>query len=335
VSDAARTALYRFYDADDCLLYVGITDNPRARFKKHAAEKSWWGKVSTREIEWLSSRHEAEVAELTAIYRERPLHNVQGNFTREIGRRSRSMYLHPMARQHFMDRPFTRHDLAEQLQVSHGVLSNYIPGLVAKGGFREVGKESGTRRTLYVAVEVSDAADASPGKGPLLPLTPDEMAKAVSTRKACPSTFGAALRRHRADRGMSLADVAHLVGFHRGFIHRVETGERSPNQRLAETADIALRANGALVEAFAADEVARQEEADADLREAIAALKATWHTQTAEFAADRLQRAPYLYVEDGGGGADGYQRRSEAQQFARNLMAFAQSVLALSEQLPE
>lgn len=284
VNVTERTALYRFYDVDDCLLYVGITDNPRARFKQHAAHKSWWGKVSMREIEWLDSRHEAEVAELTAIYRERPLHNVHGNFTREVGRRSRSMYLHPMARQHFMDRPFTRHDLAEQLQVSHGVLSNYIPALVAKGGFREVGKEPGTRRTLYVAVEVSTAADASLGKSPLLPLTPSEVAEAVSRGKARPSTFGAELRRHRTDRGMSLADVAHLVGFHRGFIHRIETGERSPNQRLAETADIAFQASGALIEAFAADEVARREEADADLREAIAALKATWHTQAAESA---------------------------------------------------
>jgi hypothetical protein len=53
------------------------------------------------------------------------------------------------------------------------------------------------------------------------------------------------------------------------------------------------------------------------------------------FSSNPRHREPYLYVEDGGGGADGYQRRGEAQQFARNLMAFAGKVLALSEQLPE
>ena len=53
------------------------------------------------------------------------------------------------------------------------------------------------------------------------------------------------------------------------------------------------------------------------------------------FSSNPNRRKPYLYVEDGGGSTDGYQNRSEAQQFARNLMAFAERVLALSEQLPE
>lgn len=53
------------------------------------------------------------------------------------------------------------------------------------------------------------------------------------------------------------------------------------------------------------------------------------------FSPDLEKRKPYLYVEDGGGSSDGYQHRGEAQQFARNLMAFAEKVLALSEKLPE
>lgn len=53
------------------------------------------------------------------------------------------------------------------------------------------------------------------------------------------------------------------------------------------------------------------------------------------FSSNARHREPYLYVEDGACGTDGYQRRGEAQQFARNLMAFAEKVLALSEQLPE
>lgn len=53
------------------------------------------------------------------------------------------------------------------------------------------------------------------------------------------------------------------------------------------------------------------------------------------FSPSPEQRTPYLYVEDGGCATDGYQHRAEAQQFARNLIAFAEKVLALSEHLPE
>lgn len=53
------------------------------------------------------------------------------------------------------------------------------------------------------------------------------------------------------------------------------------------------------------------------------------------FSSTPSRREPYLYVEDGGGSSDSYQRRGEARQFARNLMAFAEQVLAMSEQLPE
>ena len=67
-------------------------------------------------------------------------------------------------------------------------------------------------------------------------------------------TFAATLREHRYAQGMSLADLADKVHFHRGFIHRVETGERAPNRQLAEAADIALQAGGTLVREFEDDE---------------------------------------------------------------------------------
>ncbi|MFJ9012306.1 helix-turn-helix transcriptional regulator [Streptomyces canus] len=86
-------------------------------------------------------------------------------------------------------------------------------------------------------------------------------------------TFASALRERRYARGLSLAGLSELVHFHRGFIHRVETGERAPNRHLAETADIALQAGGALVREFEADESVRQDEAAT--RKALASSLAT------------------------------------------------------------
>jgi DNA-binding transcriptional regulator YhcF (GntR family)/predicted GIY-YIG superfamily endonuclease len=72
-----RTALYRLYDADDRLLYVGITSNPNERFGHHAATKAWWPEVARRDIEWRDTRPEAEAAEIEAIRAEAPLYNGQ------------------------------------------------------------------------------------------------------------------------------------------------------------------------------------------------------------------------------------------------------------------
>jgi len=94
--DDEPTALYRLYDEDGVLLYVGITRNPPARMKAHAAEKSesWWAEVATTEIEWLSSRPEALTAESIAIRDECPEYNISGAI-QQAGRRAR---LYPMRR---------------------------------------------------------------------------------------------------------------------------------------------------------------------------------------------------------------------------------------------
>jgi len=72
-------ALYRFYDASDVLLYVGITVDPAARFKKHRGDKPWWDDVDHIGIEKFTTRKEAEAAEKKAIQTEQPLHNVVHN----------------------------------------------------------------------------------------------------------------------------------------------------------------------------------------------------------------------------------------------------------------
>ncbi|MGW1744539.1 GntR family transcriptional regulator [Streptomyces sp. NPDC002092] len=72
---AQRTALYRLYDADDTLLYVGIAKDVTRRWRMHEWEKKWWHLVSSERIEWFPSRQEARAAELAAMRDESPLYN--------------------------------------------------------------------------------------------------------------------------------------------------------------------------------------------------------------------------------------------------------------------
>lgn len=76
-SSQGRTAIYRFYDQGDRLLYVGIAEDPKQRWAQHAADKPWWQDVVRRDVEWLATREAAEATEREAIICEKPLHNAK------------------------------------------------------------------------------------------------------------------------------------------------------------------------------------------------------------------------------------------------------------------
>lgn len=73
-----RTALYRFYDADARLLYVGVTDDPWRRWREHVREKPWYPRVKHQTVTWYDTRTVAEAAEKMAIRCEHPRFNVAG-----------------------------------------------------------------------------------------------------------------------------------------------------------------------------------------------------------------------------------------------------------------
>ncbi|MDL4812740.1 GIY-YIG nuclease family protein [Actinomadura opuntiae] len=73
-----RTALYRLYDANGLLLYVGIAYDPGARFYQHSREKPWWPEVARKTVTWLGDRETAERAEVTAVRGEAPKYNRSG-----------------------------------------------------------------------------------------------------------------------------------------------------------------------------------------------------------------------------------------------------------------
>lgn len=76
--------LYRLFDADGNLLYVGITGDLRGRFAKHAAEKPWWNQVARKTVTWYGSRSGALLAEAAAIADEQPRYNIAGVFSERL-----------------------------------------------------------------------------------------------------------------------------------------------------------------------------------------------------------------------------------------------------------
>lgn len=86
-----RTTLYRAFDEQDRLLYVGITGDPFARLGQHHG--AGWTKWTARlTFESFETRTEAEAAELAAIRTEDPVWNVQG---RPVDRHLRWMAAYP------------------------------------------------------------------------------------------------------------------------------------------------------------------------------------------------------------------------------------------------
>jgi hypothetical protein len=68
-------ALYRLYDANWVLLYVGISWNLPQRMGGHAADKDWWPLVAHRTMAWYPSELDARKAEAEAIDAEQPIYN--------------------------------------------------------------------------------------------------------------------------------------------------------------------------------------------------------------------------------------------------------------------
>lgn len=88
-----RTEIYRLYDADDRLLYVGIAYSAHHRLMGHVC-KPWWPDVARKVIGHHRTREAALRAEARAIRRERPIYNVQGRRPHTADERA---YIHQRA----------------------------------------------------------------------------------------------------------------------------------------------------------------------------------------------------------------------------------------------
>jgi predicted GIY-YIG superfamily endonuclease len=68
--------LYRFYDGDGAVLYIGITKNLGARFSDHARNSTWWDEARNVTVQWHPDWDAADAAETAAVRAEQPRHNV-------------------------------------------------------------------------------------------------------------------------------------------------------------------------------------------------------------------------------------------------------------------
>jgi predicted GIY-YIG superfamily endonuclease len=75
----SKQTLYRFYDKDGNLLYVGISNAWYQRFHDHERKAGWFSKVAYSTFEWHESRESVQIAELQAIRTENPEFNKANN----------------------------------------------------------------------------------------------------------------------------------------------------------------------------------------------------------------------------------------------------------------
>jgi hypothetical protein len=96
------TALYRYFDDKNRLLYIGITDNLFSREQGHIRSSHWMQLVASSTVQRHPDREDALVSERKAIEAERPLFNRQYNDTPAARERAKS-YLEEIGRMDLYD----------------------------------------------------------------------------------------------------------------------------------------------------------------------------------------------------------------------------------------
>jgi len=114
------TDLYRHYDKDDNLLYVGISISTLQRLGQHRNNARWFDSISRIEIEKCPDRAAALKSEAKAIIMENPAYNIQHSTSREKTSR---------AKEHFDPNRYTiiHRDTGEEVPISELMTTLSMP----------------------------------------------------------------------------------------------------------------------------------------------------------------------------------------------------------------
>lgn len=74
-----KQTLYRFYNEEGHLLYVGITKFFEPRLKQHYKNADWFFETASVKLEHFQTRQQVEKAESQAIKHEKPIYNIAKN----------------------------------------------------------------------------------------------------------------------------------------------------------------------------------------------------------------------------------------------------------------
>lgn len=79
-NSSRRYCLYRHFDADDALLYLGISISHFNRLAQHKDCSSWFSKIVKVTLEFYDTRDAVLSAEKNAIINEKPKYNIHHNY---------------------------------------------------------------------------------------------------------------------------------------------------------------------------------------------------------------------------------------------------------------
>jgi len=83
-SKVSPTYIYKLFDENMTLLYVGITSGLASRFSEHKREKPWWPEVMFKQTESFQNRYDALEREKLLIESLTPKYNIVHNYGRGI-----------------------------------------------------------------------------------------------------------------------------------------------------------------------------------------------------------------------------------------------------------
>ena len=125
---ARPVALYRHYDRQGRLLYVGITDNMTRRSKEHSGN-DWWKEVDDTRVQYLDTRPHAEALERVAIQFEKPLHNVA------LNPEARRKLIRPLPERPPVHQPDDDPELAALREVASKLTDDQVNGITLMAKF--------------------------------------------------------------------------------------------------------------------------------------------------------------------------------------------------------